>query len=243
MDGIPTRPVSPPISLSASVVMHGGIVVAGIVTTLLGPILPILIARWSLSDERAGLFFTAQFCGSMLGVASIGPLIQRGYRRTFVCGFALIAAGVAGLNLGNTLASLAAAAVFGCGLGQVLSAANLWVAEVAKDRRLAALSILNLMWGIGAIASSPLVMLAQRHGATSLCDRSILGTHRRDPGQNAFGTRNSPRRGRTSQAATIEHKLAKHSKPGASLLSICGIRKLGGRLGCRADQTDEYRLR
>jgi MFS transporter, FHS family, glucose/mannose:H+ symporter len=167
MDGIPTRPVSPPISLSASVVMHGGIVVAGIVTTLLGPILPILIARWSLSDERAGLFFTAQFCGSMLGVASIGPLIQRGYRRTFVCGFALIAAGVAGLNLGNTLASLAAAAVFGCGLGQVLSAANLWVAEVAKDRRLAALSILNLMWGIGAIASSPLVMLAQRHGATS----------------------------------------------------------------------------
>src|SRR5882762_5366331 len=75
--------------------------------------------------------------------------------------------GVAGLNLGSYVASLAAAALFGCGLGQVLSATNLGVAEVAKARRVAALSILNLMWGMGAIASSPLGMLAggagQRH--------------------------------------------------------------------------------
>jgi FHS family glucose/mannose:H+ symporter-like MFS transporter len=75
---------------------------------------------------------------------------------------------VAGLNLGSSVASLAAAAVFGCGLGQVLSATNLWVAEVARTRRVAALSILNLMWGLGAIASSPLVMLAERRGATAL---------------------------------------------------------------------------
>ena len=75
---------------------------------------------------------------------------------------------MAGLNLGSSVASLAAAAVFGCGLGQVLSATNLWVAEVARTRRVAALSILNLMWGLGAIASSPLVMLAERRGATAL---------------------------------------------------------------------------
>ncbi|PYX53728.1 MAG: hypothetical protein DMG76_24365 [Acidobacteria bacterium] len=141
--------------------------VAGIVTTLIGPILPILIGRWSLTDQHAGLFFTAQFSGSMAGVASLGWLIQRGYRHAFVCGFSLIAAGVAGLNLGSYVASLAAAAVFGCGLGQVLSATNLWVAEVAKTRRVAALSILNLMWGLGAISSSPLVMLAERRGATA----------------------------------------------------------------------------
>ena len=142
--------------------------VAGVVTTLIGPLLPILIGRWSLTDQRAGLFFTAQFCGSMAGVASLGWLIQRGYRHALVCGFSLIAAGVAGLNLGSYVASLAAAAVFGCGLGQVLSATNLWVAEVANTRRVAALSILNLMWGLGAIASSPLVMLAQRRGATAM---------------------------------------------------------------------------
>jgi FHS family glucose/mannose:H+ symporter-like MFS transporter len=150
-------------------------VVTGIVTTLIGPLLPTLIGRWSISDQRAGLFFIAQFCGSMVGVASIAWLIKRGYGLTFVCGFSLIAAGVAGLNLGSNLACLAAATVFGCGLGQALSATNLWVAEVAKVRRVAALSILNLMWGIGAIASSPLVMLAQRHGATSWLLYAIAG--------------------------------------------------------------------
>jgi MFS transporter, FHS family, glucose/mannose:H+ symporter len=159
------RPVAIPISSAARVVLHAGYVVAGIVTTLMGPILPILIGRWSLSDQRAGLFFTAQFCGSMVGVSTLGALIGRGYRYAFVCGFSLIAAGVAGLTLGSYLASLAAAALFGCGLGQALSATNLWVAEVAKARRVAALSILNLAWGIGAIASSPIVMLAQRREA------------------------------------------------------------------------------
>ncbi len=163
MRSIPTRSVSLPISSTAFVVLHCGFVVTGIVTTLIGPLLPILIARFSLSDQRAGLFFTAQFCGSMVGVASIGPLLKRGYRYTFVCGFGLIAAGVAGLSLGSHLATLAASAVFGCGLGQTLSSANLWVAEIATTRRVAALSILNLMWGIGAIVSSPFVMLAQRH--------------------------------------------------------------------------------
>ena len=160
------RPVALPISSAASVVLHAGYVVAGIVTTLIGPILPILISRWSLSDQRAGLFFTAQFCGSMLGVSTLGALLGRGYRYAFVCGFSLIAAGVAGLSLGSYPAALAAAALFGCGLGQALSATNLWVAEVAKARRVAALSILNLAWGIGAIASAPLVLLAQRREAT-----------------------------------------------------------------------------
>jgi MFS transporter, FHS family, glucose/mannose:H+ symporter len=175
MSSMQTRSASLPVSSAASVVLHGGFVVTGIVTTLLGPILPILISRWSLNDQRAGLFFTAQFCGSMIGVASLGWLIKQGYRRTFVCGFSMIAAGVAGLNRGSNDASLVATAVFGCGLGQALSATNLWVAEVARTRRVAALSILNLMWGIGAIVSSPLVMLAQRHEATSWLLYALAG--------------------------------------------------------------------
>lgn len=166
MRSIPTRSVSASISSTAYVVLHAGFVLTGIVTTLIGPFLPVLISRWSLSDEQAGLFFTAQFCGSIAGVASIGPLLKRGYRYTFVSGFGLIAAGVAGLNSSSYFLTLAAAAVFGCGLGQTLSSANLWVAEIARARRLAALSILNLMWGIGAIASSPFVMLAQRRVVT-----------------------------------------------------------------------------
>ncbi|MGB8985016.1 MAG: MFS transporter [Candidatus Sulfotelmatobacter sp.] len=166
MSSVQTRSSALPISSSASLVLHGGFVLMGIVTTLLGPMLPMLISRWSLSDQRAGLFFSAQFCGSMLGVSSLGPLLRRGYRHTLVCGFSLIVVGVASLNLGSNIACLAATVLFGCGLGQALSGTNLWVAEVSRSRRVAALSILNVMWGIGAIASSPLVMIAQGHGAT-----------------------------------------------------------------------------
>jgi MFS transporter, FHS family, glucose/mannose:H+ symporter len=196
MSSIQTRPASLPICSAASLVLHGGFVVTGIVTTLIGPILPILIGRWSLTDQRAGLFFTAQFCGSMAGVASLGWLIKRGYRPALVCGFSLIAGGVAGLNLGSYVASLAAAAVFGCGLVQVLSATNLWVAEVAKRRRVAALSILNLMWGIGAIASSPLVMLASAargNGTASRCGRDGRAVDRSDFGRDELGARNHGR--------------------------------------------------
>jgi|SRR5580658_6370119 MFS transporter, FHS family, glucose/mannose:H+ symporter len=168
MSSTQTRPVSLPISSAASIVLHAGFVVTGVATTLIGPMLPIFIARWSLTDQRAGLFFTAQFCGSMAGVASIRWLIARGYRQAFVCGFILIAAGVAALNLGSNGACLGATFIFGCGLGQALSTGNLWVAEIARARRVAALSILNLLWGIGAIACAPLMMLAERHAATSL---------------------------------------------------------------------------
>src|ERR1700691_6115691 len=93
MSSVQTRSSALPISSSASLVLHGGFVLMGIVTTLLGPMLPILISRWSLSDQRAGLFFSAQFCGSMLGVSTLGALIGRGYRYAFASGFSLIAAG------------------------------------------------------------------------------------------------------------------------------------------------------
>lgn len=166
MGSLSSPPAAPRLFSGASLILHAGFVATGIVTTLLGPILPILIGRWHLTDQRAGLFFTAQFCGSMLGVASLGWLMKRGYRRTLVLGFLLIAAGVAGLNLSGNLACLAAAGVFGCGLGQAISATNLWVAEVAEASQVAALSILNLTWGIGALLSAPLVMFAERRGAT-----------------------------------------------------------------------------
>ncbi len=151
----------------------------------------------------------------MVGVATLGWLIKGGYRHTFVCGFSLIAAGVAGLNLGSNVASLAATAVFGCGLGQALSATNLWVAEVAKARRVAALSILNLMWGMGAIACSPLVMLAQQRrampwllyaiAACSALAAAILGGMNVEPGSTKEGEERSKpaRRENISMRSTL----------------------------------------
>jgi FHS family glucose/mannose:H+ symporter-like MFS transporter len=148
---------------AASALIHFGFAVMGVVTIILGPILPILIARWSLSDERAGLYFTLEFCGNLLGVASMGALLSsRGYRVTLVVGYAITAVGVAALALGGENLSLVATALFGYGLGLVLSSSNLWVAEIFSARRAAAVSMLNVAWGIGAIACAPLVMFAQR---------------------------------------------------------------------------------
>ena len=144
--------------------IHAAFGAAGIVTVLLGPILPILISRWSLSDERAGLFFTTQFCGQFAGCLSTGvliPLRGRGYRLTFAIGFAFIALGVAALGLGDARAGLAGTALYGYGLGLALTGGNLWVAEIFPQRRTTAVSILNVTWTIGAIACGPLVMLAE----------------------------------------------------------------------------------
>ncbi len=162
---------------AATAVVLGGFVVAGVVTVLLGPILPVLISRWSLSDERAGLFFTVQFTSNMAGLASLSALLpKRGYKFTLVLGFAAIALGLAGLNASSQFGGLAATAVYGYGLGLVLSSSNLWVAETAESRRVAALSILNFAWGVGAIACPPLVLLAQRHGAISWFLYGVAGS-------------------------------------------------------------------
>src|SRR5205823_3910539 len=82
---------------------------------------------------------------------------------TIGIGFTFIAVGMATLNLSNELLGLIATFAFGYGLGLVLSGTNLWVAELAPSRRAAALSILNLGWGIGAISCPVLVMVAERN--------------------------------------------------------------------------------
>jgi FHS family glucose/mannose:H+ symporter-like MFS transporter len=147
----------------ASVLIYSSFVLAGVVTTLLGPMLPLLMARWSMTDERAGLFFTFQFFGNLAGIATLGPLLtRRGYGQTFVIGFTSIALGIAGLDSGNEFACLSSTAVFGYGLGLILSAVNLWAAEVAGARRTTALSILNVAWGLGAISCPALVLMAHQ---------------------------------------------------------------------------------
>src|SRR5271168_3906699 len=77
------------------ILLHAGFVAVGVVTTLPGPTLPTLAARWSLDDRQAGFFFTAQFLGSLLGVVSTSFLLpRRGYAFVLSTGFAFLAVGV-----------------------------------------------------------------------------------------------------------------------------------------------------
>ena len=162
------RPAADAQRATTRAVLHAGFVVTGAVTTLLGPILPLLMIRWSLGDADAGFFFTLQFCGNLFGIASLGVLlVRRGYRFTLTLGFSLMAIGVAGLLAAGPFEARLATLVLGSGLGLTISGVNLWVGEDASEisrHRASALSLLNMTWGLGAVAFPVVVMRAQRAG-------------------------------------------------------------------------------
>jgi fucose permease len=86
--------------------LHSGFLLVGTVHTLLGPILPILAARWRLDDAEVGSLFIAQFTGAMIGSALSSPMIERlGSLRLMAFSYAAMAAAVASLGV---LACLAA---------------------------------------------------------------------------------------------------------------------------------------
>jgi MFS transporter, FHS family, glucose/mannose:H+ symporter len=94
------------------VVLHIGFLLIGIVTTLLGPILPMLATKWSLDDAELGFFFMAQFTGAILGSALSSWLIVRtGLVRLMVCSYAAMAVAVACLGFDSWLVGLLA--IFG----------------------------------------------------------------------------------------------------------------------------------
>jgi len=132
--------------------LYGGFVATGMVTTLLGPVLPFLTARWQLDDMHAGLLFTAQFAGSMAGVLlSSVILTRRGFRPSLVAGFGLMGIGVAALGFVTWIVGLISVTLFGLGLGLTIPTTNLLIAESSPQRRAAALNTLNLAWCVGAV--------------------------------------------------------------------------------------------
>lgn len=141
----------------------------GVMTTLLGPLLPALVAHWKLNDSQAGAFFTCQFLGSMTGVLLSGLLGARlGPRRCMALGAGLMSLGIGAMSFAPWLAALVCTWVYGVGLGFAIPAANLFIANVNSARRGAALNLLNFSWGVGAIASPWLVDLLGGRGLSTL---------------------------------------------------------------------------
>lgn len=162
-------PREPGKASSTMLLLHGGFVLTGIVTVLLGPLLPFLTGRWRLSDAQAGLFFTAQFAGSLCGTALTSLLLpRRGFRFVFRAGYALIAVGTAALWHASWPWALLSVSLYGLGLGLVIPATNLWAGEAVKKSRAAAIGLLNLSWSAGAISCAPLLGVFVRQGAPGL---------------------------------------------------------------------------
>ncbi len=152
-----------PVSTSGTTLVYLDFLVTGIVMTFLGPMLPVLSARWSLTDEQAGYFLFAQFFSSMFGMLASGPLVQRiGYRLTLIIGLLMMAAGLALLVSGPWLLGMIAVCVLGVGHGVTTPAGNLRTAEVNPGGSASALNLINAVWGVGAMSSPFLVNIAQR---------------------------------------------------------------------------------
>jgi len=153
----------------ADTILHASFVLTGAVSTLLGPILPVLSAKWSLLDSQAGFLFAAQFAGSMAGVGLSSPLILRfGARRLLAIGFGMMAAGVALLGVGAWRLAAGSVLCYGVGLGLTIPTTNLLVSAANATRAAAALSILNFAWVAGAVVCPVLVAGLAPHDATGI---------------------------------------------------------------------------
>jgi fucose permease len=160
------------------VLLFAGFVLSGIATTIIGPMLPIFIKRWSLDDGQAGLFSTIQFLAALGGtLASSAIAAWRGYRPALVLGYALMGGGLACLNADTHGVALMATAAFGLGYGLITPGTNLFVAELGGAKSASLLNQLNFAWGAGAMACSPLIALALKHNglASLLTGTAIFG--------------------------------------------------------------------
>ena len=158
-----------PITTDGTVLLHIDFVLTGIVMTFLGPMLPSLSARWHLNDTQSGSLIFAEFFSSMFGMLLSGVSVQRfGYRKTLILGLTLMPLGVALLAFGSGLWGIASICIFGVGYGMTTPAGNLRTAEINPGRSASALSVINAVWGIGAMSSPFLVDFALRSGQPKL---------------------------------------------------------------------------
>ena len=89
--------------LSLNAIAHALFIPNGAITVILGPLLPLLSARWGLNDTRAGYLVTAQFVGCLFATLASGEVLpQLGFRWTMVIGLAFMTFGTGTLDRKST---------------------------------------------------------------------------------------------------------------------------------------------
>lgn len=151
------------------VIAHAAFVPTGMVTVILGPLLPLLAAKWGLSDTQAGYLITAQFLGALVGTVASGLFLARlGFRLSMAAGQILMALGVAGLVSNSLATGVVAVACYGVGIGLTTPVGNLMVAQASDQGRSSALNLLNFSWSAGAVSCPFLLAVFQERGNPQL---------------------------------------------------------------------------
>lgn len=134
------------------VILHLSFVLIGVITTLLGPILPYFSHTWSLTDAQAGLFFTSQYFFSTFGVILTSILLPRfGFSRVCAGGFAAFTLGFLFLGLSPWMISVLMVGINGFGYGLTNPSINLRATQLPSKNTAAAVTFLNFSWSAGAV--------------------------------------------------------------------------------------------
>jgi MFS transporter, FHS family, glucose/mannose:H+ symporter len=134
------------------VILHLSFVLIGVITTLLGPILPYFSHHWSLTDAQAGFFFTSQYFFSTLGVILTSLLLPRfGFSRVCAAGFVAFVLGFLFLGLGPWIISVLMVGINGFGYGLTNPSINLRATQLPSQNTAAAVTFLNFSWSVGAV--------------------------------------------------------------------------------------------
>ncbi|MEO8041888.1 MAG: MFS transporter [Acidobacteriota bacterium] len=133
--------------------------VIGVISLLLGQVLPTLSTRLELNDSQSGTLFLALFGGSLLGTLFAVKHARRyGFVVTTLVGLIFMIAGLPGLNFSNFAICWGAIFVYGCGLGLTIPAINLLTIETTPaGQQSGSINLINFAWGVGAICSQPFV--------------------------------------------------------------------------------------
>jgi fucose permease len=131
--------------------MHFGLVLAGLGTALLGPILPLLARQWGMPDSQSGLLMMAKFCGAFLG----GVTVSGRLRWSLLVGMMAGAVGFGGFAIAPSM-SVGCACLFvgGFGLGQIITSVNILAGRRFTAHRGSALAMLNFSFSLGAMLSA-----------------------------------------------------------------------------------------
>ncbi|MCL4393555.1 MAG: MFS transporter [Chloroflexi bacterium] len=136
------------------VVACGVFLALGVLTAAIGPVLPEFAANTQTRLADAGLLFTAIFLGALPSQLIAGPLGDRVGRRPVLFGaMLLLAVGTCGmLTLRSFPLLLAATVIAGLGHGGTDVSTNVLVAETFSEGNVPALNMLNVFYGVGAVA-------------------------------------------------------------------------------------------
>jgi fucose permease len=131
------------------------IFVYGMISAMLGTILPDLSDRFKLTPRQNGTIAFAQALGLIIASLGVGPLLDNeGKKLGLILGLGFIAVALFALPRSRGFrAILVLLFVLGIGGGIVVTGANALVSDISEAHRGTALNLVNLFFGLGGLAT------------------------------------------------------------------------------------------